>query len=115
MSQAQRAFVFQSLTNEVGPSPAGAAPLRRDVWIEPDTARAIFHVEADAESESLARILNLFSLQLLLPDAFLARREADRLYVHIEQAAISGHRAEVIGQKLRSLFCVLAVDLIVIC
>lgn len=88
---------------------------RRDVWTEPETARAMFHIEADADSESLPRILNLFSLQLLLPDAFSARRDADTLYVHIEQAAISEHRAEVIAQKLRSLFCVQAVDLNVIC
>lgn len=115
MSQAQSASVLQSLIDEVIPCSAPTASLRRDVWVERDATRAMFDIEADADSESLPRILNLFSLQLLLPDAFSARRDADTLYVHIEQAAISEHRAEVIAQKLRSLFCVQAVDLNVIC
>jgi hypothetical protein len=111
MSPLQLATVLPTLPADTEAARATLVPLRRDVWVEPATDRVQFHIEADAEPESLARLMNFFAQQLLLPQTVSMTQQNGALFLDIEQHAISAHRAEVIAQKMRSLVCVVDVSL----
>jgi tRNA threonylcarbamoyladenosine modification (KEOPS) complex Pcc1 subunit len=117
MPNAQLALVTSTHNQDHSASDVSRTALtsvRRDVWTEPATGRVRFVIEADAEPESLARLMNFFSQQLLLPQSIQMTREGDSLLLTIEQHDLSAHRAEVIAQKMRSLICVAQVSLLML-
>jgi hypothetical protein len=80
---------------------------RLDAW----AANAVhctvhYRLQADAEPDSLCRVLNLFALQFLTPHSVNVSQRDDLLDVAIGVGGLSWHRAEVIAQKLRNLVCV---------
>lgn len=82
-------------------------PLRDDVWATGSAHSCVhYHVQVEAEPDSLCRILNLFALQFLTPHCVQMRQQDDLLEVEIEIAGLSWHRAELIAQKMRNLICV---------
>lgn len=111
MSPSQLATAVPTSQPDIEAARATLVPLRRDVWTEPATDRVQFHIEADAEPESLARLMNFFAQQLLLPQTVSMTQENGALFLDIEQHAISAHRAAIIAQKMRSLVCVVDVSL----
>ena len=63
-------------------------------------------LQAEAEPDSLCRVLNLFALQFLTPHHVQVSQQDDWLAIEIGIGGLSWHRAEVIAQKLRNLVCV---------
>ncbi|MFK3774689.1 hypothetical protein [Pseudomonas sp. NPDC089406] len=88
-----------------------AAP-RLDAWAA-STAHSTVHyrLQAEAEPDSLCRVLNLFALQFLTPHSVQVSQQDDWLHMQIGIGGLSWHRAEVIAQKLRNLVCVADVSL----
>ena len=87
-------------------------PLRTDVWAA--TARhsdVCYRLQAEAEPDSLCRILNLFALQFLVPHQVHMEQRDDLLEIQLGVAGLSWHRAELIAQKMRNLICVTEVSL----
>jgi len=70
-----------------------------------------YHLQAEAEPDTLCRVLNLFALQFLTPHSVQVSQQEDLLDVEIGIGGLSWHRAEVIAQKLRNLVCVAEVSL----
>ncbi|PSS56646.1 hypothetical protein [Pseudomonas sp. BBP2017] len=82
-------------------------PLRDDVWAVGNLHSCVhYHLQVEAEPDSLCRVLNLFALQFLTPHKVLIKQAGDLLDVEIEIAGLSWHRAELIAQKMRNLICV---------
>jgi len=82
-------------------------PLREDVWAASTAHRNVrYHLQVEAEPDSLCRVLNLFALQFLTPHKMQMKQQDDLLAVEIEIAGLSWHRAELIAQKMRNLICV---------
>lgn len=89
-----------------------SAPLRTDVWAASAAHSTVrYQFQAEAEPDSLCRVLNLFALQFLTPHSVQVNQLDEMLCMEIEVAGLSWHRAEVIGQKLRNLVCVGEVSL----
>ncbi len=88
------------------------APARTDVWAASTAHSNVrYQLQAEAEPDSLCRVLNLFALQFLTPHRLQVSQEDDLLHLDIGIAGLSWHRAEVIAQKLRNLVCVGEVSL----
>ncbi|PYC27761.1 hypothetical protein [Pseudomonas mosselii] len=85
---------------------------RIDAWAA-NTAHSTVHyrLQAEAEPDSLCRVLNLFALQFLTPHSVRVSQCDDLLDMEIGIGGLSWHRAEVIAQKLRNLVCVTDVSL----
>ena len=85
---------------------------RTDAWAA-STAHSTVHyrLQADAEPDSLCRVLNLFALQFLTPQSVHVSQQEDWLDIEVGIGGLSWHRAEVIAQKLRNLVCVGEVSL----
>lgn len=85
---------------------------RLDAWAA-STAHSTVHyrLRAEAEPDTLCRVLNLFALQFLTPHSVQVSQHEDMLDMHIGIGGLSWHRAEVIAQKLRNLVCVAEVSL----
>ena len=85
---------------------------RIDAWAA-NTAHSTVHyrLQAEAEPDSLCRVLNLFALQVLTPHSVQVNQCDDLLDMEIGIGGLSWHRAEVIAQKLRNLVCVGEVSL----
>lgn len=85
---------------------------RIDAWAA-NTAHSTVHyrLQAEAEPDSLCRVLNLFALQFLTPHSVQVNQCDDLLDMEIGIGGLSWHRAEVIAQKLRNLVCVADVSL----
>lgn len=82
-------------------------PLRDDVWAASAAHGNVrYHLQVEAEPDSLCRVLNLFALQFLTPHQVQMNRQDDLLEIDIEIAGLSWHRAELIAQKMRNLICV---------
>jgi hypothetical protein len=82
-------------------------PLRDDVWaVSAAHSNVRYHLQVEAEPDSLCRVLNLFALQFLTPHQVQMNRQDDLLEIDIEIAGLSWHRAELIAQKMRNLICV---------
>lgn len=78
---------------------------------ESHRVRYHYSLEAEAESDSLCRVLNLFALQCLLPHGVEMRQKADLLLIDIAIDGLSWNRALLIEQKMRNLICVCEVAL----
>jgi hypothetical protein len=85
---------------------------RLDAWAASAAHSTVhYHLHAEAEPDSLCRILNLFALQFLTPHSLHVEQHDDLFDVRIGIGGLSWHRAEVIAQKLRNLVCVAQVSL----
>lgn len=81
-----------------------------DPWQDRPDAHFAYHLRTDAEAEVLCRILSLFAQLQVLPEALQMTRQHDDLHIELRVQGLSGHRAEVLAQKLRGLVCVWTVD-----
>lgn len=85
---------------------------RHDAWAANAAHSTVrYRLQAEAEPDSLCRVLNLFALQFLTPHSVQVSRCDDLLDMQIGIGGLSWHRAEVIAQKLRNLVCVSEVSL----
>ncbi|MDH0302609.1 MULTISPECIES: hypothetical protein [unclassified Pseudomonas] len=85
---------------------------RTDAWAANAAHSTVhYHLQTEAEPDSLCRVLNLFALQFLTPHSVQVNQHDDLLDVTIGVGGLSWHRAEVIAQKLRNLVCVTDVSL----
>lgn len=82
-------------------------PLREDVWAASSALSCVrYHLQVEAEPDSLCRVLNLFALQFLTPHKVVMAQRDDVLEIEIKIGGLSWHRAELIAQKMRNLICV---------
>ena len=80
---------------------------RSDAWAAtPSHSPVPDRLQAEAEPDTLCRVLNLFALQFLTPHTVHVRQHDDWLDIEVGIGGLSWHRAEVIAQKLRNLVCV---------
>ena len=80
---------------------------RADVWANNNAhTTVLYRLQAEAEPDSLCRILNQFALQMLTPHSMQVTQQDDWLTIDIGIGGLSWHRAEVIAQKLRNMVCV---------
>lgn len=87
-------------------------PARVDAWnVGNAHCRVQYQLLAEAEPDLLCRALNLFALQFLTPEQVNVQRMDDLLSIDIVIDGLSGHRAEVIAEKLRNLISVCSVNL----
>ncbi|WAH58539.1 hypothetical protein LZ023_02815 [Pseudomonas silvicola] len=87
-------------------------PTRTDSWgAHQPTAFAHYQLVAEAEPDSLCRVLNLLAMQYLIPLRLDVVRQDDLLHIELQVDGLSWHRAEVIGNKMRNLICILSVEL----
>ena len=88
-----------------------ADPLRPDAWSASGThCRARYRLLAEREPDLLCRVLNLFAMQYLIPHDVSVARQEGLLMLEIEVEALTWHRAQVIGEKMRNLISVCSVD-----
>jgi hypothetical protein len=94
------------------PSLHEVPPLQRDdPWAASQIARTVeFAIRADAEADSLCRLLGFFAQLSLVPQRVEVTRGDEGLQLTLRQDGITAHRAEVVAQKMRSLVCVAEVD-----
>lgn len=84
---------------------------RTDAWAASNAHSTVhYRLQADAEPDSLCRVLNLFALQFLTPHQVQMQQQDDLLNLEIGVAGLSWHRAELIAQKMRNLICVAQVS-----
>lgn len=85
---------------------------RTDTWAANNAHCTVhYRLQAEAEPDSLCRVLNLFALQFLTPHSVQVSQQDHWLDIEVGVGGLSWHRAEVIAQKLRSLVCVGEVSL----
>ena len=85
---------------------------RPDVWASNAAPCAVlFRIQAEADADVLCRVLNLFALQQLIPQHVDVVRDQDSFSIEILSDEQSWHRAQVIGEKLRNLVCVIDMTL----
>ncbi|MGO0631382.1 hypothetical protein ACTORR_15365 [Pseudomonas sp. SAR267] len=85
---------------------------RSDAWAASAShSNVSYRLQAEAEPDTLCRVLNLFALQFLTPHRVHVRQQDDWLDIEVAIGGLSWHRAEVIAQKLRNLVCVADVSL----
>jgi len=85
---------------------------RVDAWaVTCAHCEAHYQIVAEAEPDVLCRVLNYFALQFLTPRHVSVNREDDLLSIDIVIDGLSWHRAQVIGEKIRNLISVCALDL----
>lgn len=88
------------------------SPTRADVWNVSNAHCCVrYRLLAEAEPDLLCRALNLFALQCLTPQQLNVQRTDDLLSIDIVIDGLSGHRAQVIADKLRNLISVCSVEL----
>ena len=89
-----------------------ALPHRPDVWSASNVHCSVrYQVEIEAEADSLCRVLNLFAMQYLIPQQINVLQQDEMLGIVVQLSGLTWHRAQVIGQKMRSLINVHSVDL----
>jgi len=88
------------------------APLRPDAWsVSNAHCRSRFQILAEAEPDLICRVLNLFAMQYLIPQQVSVLQQEGMLMIEAEVDGMTWHRAQVIGEKMRSLINVCSVDL----
>lgn len=93
---------------EAFPAPAP----RPDTWAAGNVHCCIrYQVLADAQPALLCQVLNLFAMQYLVPLEVTVSRHGDSLQIEVDVDGLSGHRAAVIGEKMRNLIDVESVQL----
>ena len=89
-----------------------ASPTRVDAWaVSNSHCQARYQILAEAEPDVLCRVLNYFALQFLTPRQVSVSRDVDVLNIQIVLDGLSWHRAQVIGEKIRNLISVCALDM----
>lgn len=84
---------------------------RVDAWaVNSAHCQAHYQIVAEAEPDVVCRVLNYFALQFLTPRQVTMNREGDLLNIDIVMDGLSWHRAQVIGEKIRNLISVCALD-----
>ncbi|MGC1329915.1 hypothetical protein [Pseudomonas sp.] len=87
-------------------------PTRSDHWNgRQATCLVHYRLVAEAEPDSLCRVLNLLAMQYLTPTALNVVRTDDLLHMELSVDGLSWHRAEVISNKMLNLVCVVSVEL----
>lgn len=85
---------------------------RSDAWAASASHSIVrYRLQAEAEPDTLCRVLNLFALQFLTPHSVQVSQQEDWLDIEVGIGGLSWHRAQVIAQKLRNLVCVGEVSL----
>ncbi|AUG10565.1 hypothetical protein [Pseudomonas sp. S09G 359] len=85
---------------------------RVDAWaVNNAHCQALYQIVAEAEPDVLCRVLNYFALQFLTPSQVTVTRHNDLLHIDIVMDGLSWHRAQVIGEKIRNLISVCALEL----
>ncbi|WP_460133055.1 hypothetical protein [Pseudomonas sp. S1_E04] len=85
---------------------------RVDAWaVNNPHCQVHYQIVAEAEPDVLCRVLNYFALQLLTPHQVSMNREEDLLNIDIVIDGLSGHRAQVIAEKIRNLISVCTLDM----
>ncbi|MGY2403318.1 hypothetical protein [Pseudomonas sp. SDO5271_S396] len=85
---------------------------RVDAWaVNSAHCQAHYRIVAEAEPDVLCRVLNHFALQFLMPRQVKVDRDEDLLNIEIMVDGLSWHRAQVIGEKIRNLISVCALDI----
>lgn len=85
---------------------------RVDAWaVNSAHCQARYQIVAEAEPDVMCRVLNFFALQFLTPRQVNMNREEDLLMIDIVIDGLSWHRAQVIGEKIRNLISVCALEL----
>ncbi|QCI15159.1 hypothetical protein E6B08_29040 [Pseudomonas putida] len=85
---------------------------RTDAWAASASHSTVYYrLQAEAEPDTLCRVLNLFALQFLTPYSVQVSQQDDLLDIEIGIGGLSWHRAQVIAQKMRNLVCVCEVSL----
>ncbi|WP_428851091.1 hypothetical protein [Pseudomonas alabamensis] len=72
----------------------------------PAPAEVRYWLSAEAESDSVCRVLNLFALQSLMPHELHVRQRGDLLDMEIAVSGLAAPRAQLIARKIRNLICV---------
>ncbi|WP_025857386.1 hypothetical protein [Pseudomonas sp. CHM02] len=84
---------------------------RVDAWaVNSAHCQAHYQIVAEAEPDVVCRVLNYFALQFLTPRQVTVNREGGLLNIDIVMDGLSWHRAQVIGEKIRNLISVCALD-----
>jgi|GEM_PF-308379 len=84
---------------------------RTDVWSANNAQCCVrYQILVEAEPDSLCRLLNLFAMQYLIPQQVSVLRQDDLLMVDVQIDQLTWHRAQVIGEKMRSLISVCSVE-----
>ena len=87
-------------------------PHRPDAWSASNAqCLARYQILIEAEADSLCRVLNLFAMQYLIPQQVNVLQDDGMLNIEVEIDGLTWHRAQVIGEKMRSLISVCSVDL----
>ena len=85
---------------------------RVDAWAVSNAhCQAHYRIVTEAEPDVLCRVLNYFALQFLTPRQVTVNRKDDVLNIDIVMDGLSWHRAQVVGEKIRNLISVCALDL----
>lgn len=93
---------------EAFPAPAH----RPDSWAAGNVHCCVrYRVLADAQPALLCQVLNLLAMQYLVPIEVNVLRQGDCLRIDVAVDGLSGHRAQVIGEKMRNLIDVESVQL----
>ncbi|HEY0290315.1 MAG TPA: hypothetical protein VGC62_25470 [Pseudomonas sp.] len=88
------------------------APQRPDAWSASNAhCRARYQLLAEAEPDLICRVLNLFAMQYLTPQHVSVLQQDGMLMIEAEIGGLTWHRAQVIGEKMRSLINVCSVEL----
>lgn len=78
---------------------------RADAWAANATHSTVrYRLQAEAEPDSLCRVLNLFALQFLTPHSVQVSQCDDLLDMQIGIGGLSWHRAEVIAKSCATWF-----------
>ncbi|WP_397450914.1 hypothetical protein [Pseudomonas sp. NA-150] len=89
-----------------------AVSARPDVWATNSAhTRAHYQILAEADPDLLCRVLNLFAMQYLIPQHISVLQQEQMLKIEIQLDGLSWHRAQVIGEKMRSFIDVCSVTL----
>lgn len=75
------------------------------------TAAAHFRIRAQAEPQTLARLVNYFAQLGLVSQRVRAEQVEDIFNVSIEQPDIDDHQAQIIAERMRSSVLVKTVEL----
>jgi len=67
---------------------------------------ATLHIRADADPQTLPRVLGLFSQRWLVPSEFVARLEGDAFDIHCHVPALTGEAVEIVAAKLQEMVLV---------
>jgi hypothetical protein len=88
------------------------ASLRHDAWsVSNAHCLSRYQILAEAEPDLICRVLNLFAMQYLIPQQVSVLQQEDMLMMSVEVGAMTWHRAQVIGEKMRNLINVCSVEL----